>query len=209
MDVLLYGKPSGKPPKDILMLSSSSSRERPGSPIADVDQNVVKKGCVGGSLNMSKVVKWRDMRDYEHVLTEGPWKIYGSYLTIQPWSKSFSTSEKHPTHMVVWVHLPGLPYKYYSKELFHLIATVVGKVIKVDYNTSISERGKFVRIVVDLYKPFFTICGKHAEASNDMVNMVNSSLGMNTSLEACVNVDNLYGPWMVVDNHRRRQGLVA
>ncbi|KAK8510818.1 hypothetical protein V6N13_097615 [Hibiscus sabdariffa] len=54
MDVLLYGKPSGKPPKDILMLSSSSSRERPGSPIADVDQNVVKKGCVGGSLNMSK-----------------------------------------------------------------------------------------------------------------------------------------------------------
>ncbi|KAK9044824.1 hypothetical protein V6N11_058715 [Hibiscus sabdariffa] len=38
--------------------------------------------------------------------------------------------------------------------------------------------------------------------------MVNPSIGKDTTSKA-YNVDNLYGPWMVVDNRRRRQGLVA
>ncbi|XP_039039738.1 uncharacterized protein LOC120177789 [Hibiscus syriacus] len=101
------------------------------------------------------LVKFADEDDYTKVLTEGPWIIYGSYLIVQPWSRSFSISEKHPSQVIVWIRLPGLPYRYYTKALFRLIASVVGRVIKVDYNTQAGERGKFARIMVlvDLNQP--------------------------------------------------------
>ncbi|KAL4290191.1 hypothetical protein GQ457_14G018230 [Hibiscus cannabinus] len=102
-----------------------------------------------------------DPRDYERILTEGPWTIYGSYLTVQPWSRTFSTSEKHPSRVVVWVRLPGLPYRYYSKALFHRIMAIVGEVVCVDYNTQAGERGKFARlaVTVDLNKPLVLCIG--------------------------------------------------
>ncbi|KAL4384619.1 hypothetical protein GQ457_15G006160 [Hibiscus cannabinus] len=79
----------------------------------------------------------------------------------RPWSRSFSTSEKHPSKVVVWVRLPGLPYKYYSKALFRRIAAIVGDVVKVDYNTKAGERGKFARlaVTVDLNKPLIPCIG--------------------------------------------------
>ncbi|KAL4296074.1 hypothetical protein GQ457_12G008940 [Hibiscus cannabinus] len=107
------------------------------------------------------LVRIEDPRDYRKILTEGPWTIYGSYLTVQPWSRSFSTSEKHPSRVVVWVRLPGLPYKYYSKALFRRIAAIVGEVVRVDYNTQAGERGKFARlaVTVDLNKPLVPCIG--------------------------------------------------
>ncbi|XP_038997407.1 uncharacterized protein LOC120122336 [Hibiscus syriacus] len=61
----------------------------------------------------------------------------------------------------IWIRLPGLPYRYYTKALFRLIASVVGQVIKVDYNTQAGERGKFARItvLVDLNQPLIPCIG--------------------------------------------------
>ncbi|KAL4333656.1 hypothetical protein GQ457_07G010760 [Hibiscus cannabinus] len=79
--------------------------------------------------------------DYVKVLTQGPWTIYGSYLTVQPWSRQFSTLEEYPSKVIVWVRLPGMPYRYYSKALFRHIATLIGEVFRVDYNTTEGGRG--------------------------------------------------------------------
>ncbi|KAL4353334.1 hypothetical protein GQ457_06G018260 [Hibiscus cannabinus] len=107
------------------------------------------------------LVRFENAQDYTDVLTDGPWTIFGNYLTVQPWSRSFTTSEKHPSNVMVWVRLPGLPYRYYCKALFRRIAQLVGKVVKVDYNTQAGERGKFARlaIMVDLNKPIKTCIG--------------------------------------------------
>ncbi|KAL4367388.1 hypothetical protein GQ457_05G014640 [Hibiscus cannabinus] len=107
------------------------------------------------------LVRFEDMRDYELVLTRGPWTIFGNYLTVQPWIRSFSTDEKHPSQVIVWVRLSGLPYPNYCKALFRRIAQVVGKVVKVDYNTQARERGKFARlaIMVALNKPLTPFIG--------------------------------------------------
>ncbi|KAE8693666.1 hypothetical protein F3Y22_tig00110794pilonHSYRG00042 [Hibiscus syriacus] len=40
---------------------------------------------------------------FTRVLTEGPWVIFGSYLIVQPWSRNFSTTETHPSQVVVWI----------------------------------------------------------------------------------------------------------
>ncbi|KAE8665018.1 V-type proton ATPase subunit G3-like [Hibiscus syriacus] len=47
--------------------------------------------------------------------------------------------------MIVWIRLPGLPYRYYTKFLFQLLASEFEKVIKVDYNTNVGEQRKFAR----------------------------------------------------------------
>ncbi|KAL4285114.1 hypothetical protein GQ457_16G010640 [Hibiscus cannabinus] len=107
------------------------------------------------------LVKLQLEEDYNRVLSDGPWTIYGSYLTVQPWSRSFTTSVAHPSQVIVWIRLPGLPYHYYTKSLFKRIAAVIGQVVRVDYNTLEGERGKFARlaVMVDLNKPFLSCVG--------------------------------------------------
>ncbi|XP_039036080.1 uncharacterized protein LOC120172767 [Hibiscus syriacus] len=127
-----------------------------------VDEIIKKLGFHEGKKSYADMVTVRfgNEEDYTRVPTEGPWTIFGIYLTIQPWSRSFTTTEKHPSHVVVWFRLPGLPYRYYTKTLFK-IAALIGKVVKIDYNTSKGERGRFVRlaIVIDLNKPLLPCIG--------------------------------------------------
>ncbi|KAK9003782.1 hypothetical protein V6N11_018679 [Hibiscus sabdariffa] len=57
------------------------------------------------------LVRFSYAGDYSKVLTQGPWTIFGNYLTVQPWSRGFSTSEKHPSHVIIWVRLPCLSFR--------------------------------------------------------------------------------------------------
>ncbi|KAL4340432.1 hypothetical protein GQ457_08G019370 [Hibiscus cannabinus] len=100
------------------------------------------------------LVRFALVEDFNKVLIDGPWMIYGTYLTVQPWSRSFSITETHLSQIMVWVRLPKLPYRYYTKSLFCHIAFTIGKVVRVDYNTTEGKRWRFARlaIVVDLNK---------------------------------------------------------
>ncbi|KAL4383939.1 hypothetical protein GQ457_15G014660 [Hibiscus cannabinus] len=104
------------------------------------------------------IIRFSVESDYAKVLNDGPWTIYDSYLMVQPWSRQFTTLEKYSSKVIVWVRLPGMPYRYYSKALFRHIATLIGEVFRVDYNTYEGGRGKFARlaILVDLNKPLRT-----------------------------------------------------
>ncbi|XP_039020895.1 uncharacterized protein LOC120152846 [Hibiscus syriacus] len=93
------------------------------------------------------LVRFESDRDYTNVLTEGPWVNFGSYLTVQPWSHSFDTTDSHPSQVIIWIRLSRLPYRYYTKALFWILAAEIGKVNKIDYNTR-AEGGKFARVAV-------------------------------------------------------------
>ncbi|KAL4303310.1 hypothetical protein GQ457_10G004120 [Hibiscus cannabinus] len=101
------------------------------------------------------LVRFANAADVTKVLMGGPWLIYGNYLTVQPWSRSFSTDEDHPDKIVVWDRLLGPPFRYYTKSMFCCIVGAIGKIIKIDYNTSEGKRGRFARlaVVVELSKP--------------------------------------------------------
>ncbi|KAL4332945.1 hypothetical protein GQ457_07G015390 [Hibiscus cannabinus] len=183
------------------------------------------------------LVRFTDAGDYSKVLTQGPWTIFGNYLTVQPWSRGFSTSEKHPSKVVVWVRLPGLPFRYYTKSLFRHIATLIGTVVKIDYNTQTGECGKFARLslLVDLNKPLlscFQIYGTLQKLEYESLQNICYTCGIyghlkefcathkNQSAENVVverveanidqeeiTADNLFGPWMVVEHRRRRSTM--
>ncbi|KAL4367995.1 hypothetical protein GQ457_05G013640 [Hibiscus cannabinus] len=168
--------------------------------------------------NAYYLVHFAEETNFHNVLTGGLWVIYGSYLTVQPWSRHFSTKNNYPSHIVAWVCLPNLPYCYYTKSLFRHIAAAIGKVVRVDYNTAEGKRGRFARltIVVDLDKPLLSEiiidghrqdieyeglpeicfrCGKYGHAKE--VCGITPPTG--TSVEKVIeprNPEDLYGSWM-------------
>ncbi|KAL4291177.1 hypothetical protein GQ457_14G014560 [Hibiscus cannabinus] len=146
------------------------------------------------------LVKFSKETDFAKVLTGGPWTVYGSYLTVQPWNRTFMTSEKYPSHVVVWVRLPSLPYRYYSKALFCIIASVVGRVVKVDYNTQEAER---------VYGHSKDDCERVTKNVAPIVDSVVEGTPIHHDEPICPSKDDLYGPWMVVDTRRRRVSGVS
>ncbi|KAL4278142.1 hypothetical protein GQ457_03G020710 [Hibiscus cannabinus] len=174
------------------------------------------------------LVKFSNEWDYAHVLSDGPWTIFGNYLTVQPWSRSFSTTADFPTEVIVWVRISGLPYRYYSKALFRRIAAVIGKVVKIDYNTREGERGRFARlaVLVDLTRPLIPClkidgvllsleyeglqnicfhCGTYGHVKDScpaLVTTVDPELERSKCLGPSDDI--AFGPWMIADTRRRR-----
>lgn len=59
------------------------------------------------------LVKLASQSDYNKVLMDGPWMMYRHYLVVRPWSRDLS----HPSKIIAWIRLPGLYYRYYTKDL--------------------------------------------------------------------------------------------
>ncbi|XP_052488985.1 uncharacterized protein LOC128042294 [Gossypium raimondii] len=93
--------------------------------------------------------------DYVRALTKGPWIAFGQYLMVQPWSKSFSTSQPYLMNVVVWICLTGFPDFFIRRAVLTSIGEMIVHVIKLDDNTRNAQRGRFVRLVVllDINKP--------------------------------------------------------
>ncbi|MBA0725388.1 hypothetical protein Golax_021981 [Gossypium laxum] len=84
-----------------------------------------------------------DEDDFE--LLEGDVRV----STDGPYPKIFFSKYVHE------ILVKRLPYRFYNKKLLRFIAETLGKVVKVDYNTTTGKKGKFARfaIVIDLNKP--------------------------------------------------------
>lgn len=96
-----------------------------------------------------------DKDDYQYALSNGIWTIFGNYLTVHPWSPSFSPSQRPPSDLLVWIRLPGLSKSFYTKSLLEFIGSAVGPVAKIDRTTDSKTRGQFARLAVfiDTEKP--------------------------------------------------------
>ncbi|MBA0876938.1 hypothetical protein Goshw_020980 [Gossypium schwendimanii] len=70
--------------------------------------------------------KFHSKEDYDKVLSQGPWIVFGQYLTVQSWSKDFDPARPYPR-----------------------------KAVRLDFNTDSRARGKFARMAVfiNLDKP--------------------------------------------------------
>ncbi|XP_012453513.2 uncharacterized protein LOC105775549 [Gossypium raimondii] len=101
------------------------------------------------------LVKFQNKLDCERALAEGPWIIFGQYLTVQPWSLAFDPTQAYPSIVMAWIRFPGLPGYLYNHKIITEIGEMVGKVVKLDMNTNSRTRGRFARLAVyvDLEKP--------------------------------------------------------
>ncbi|PPD73161.1 hypothetical protein GOBAR_DD29920 [Gossypium barbadense] len=93
--------------------------------------------------------------DYDRVLSQGSWIIYDQYLTVQTWTKDFNPMQPYPLVVMTWIRLSGLPRYMYKKAILEAIDNMIGKVIKLNFQTDKKIRGRFARmaIYINLKRP--------------------------------------------------------
>ncbi|KAL4363824.1 hypothetical protein GQ457_04G014930 [Hibiscus cannabinus] len=98
------------------------------------------------------LVTFKGHSDFLHVLADGPWTVFGHYLTVEPWTPEFSSSQPFPNNVWTWVRLSGLPPTLYKRSLITAIGESIGPIVNIDYQT---DSGRFARLAikVDLRKP--------------------------------------------------------
>lgn len=101
------------------------------------------------------LVKFGSVYDYEFAKYGGPWMIMEHYLIIKEWRPNFDPYTDTTEKVIVWVRLPDLPIEYYDHEFLFRVGEKIGKPIRIDSATSLTSRGKFARLCVevDITKP--------------------------------------------------------
>ncbi|KAJ4823013.1 hypothetical protein Tsubulata_009217 [Turnera subulata] len=104
------------------------------------------------------LVKLANTSDYLHVITGGPWVILDHYLTVEPWQPNFAPASHKVTSVVAWVRVPGLSTELYQLAILKEVCNRIGRMVRVDYSTQRTERGRFAKVAVelDISKPLET-----------------------------------------------------
>ncbi|KAK8521075.1 hypothetical protein V6N12_004991 [Hibiscus sabdariffa] len=182
------------------------------------------------------LVKFSSRSDYISALTDGPWTIFGHYITVEPWSHDFGPSQSHPSRIMAWVRLPGLPITWYKRSLIEAIGSCIGSVVKVDYQTDYGRRGRFARMAVKInltqplvskisingrtqifeYESLPVVCFNcgiygHVNEHCPKTHLQEQAPGPDTNMREVPAPEPLdaYGPWMLVENRRRRPASVS
>lgn len=101
------------------------------------------------------VIRFRDKKDAQVVLTGGPWGVLGHYLNVPPWEYGFSSKMNKIISMVVWARILDIPLYFYNRRVLKAMGSLLGTVVSLDYQTDEVSRGKYARIAMqlDLTKP--------------------------------------------------------
>ncbi|PPD85295.1 hypothetical protein GOBAR_DD17775 [Gossypium barbadense] len=94
------------------------------------------------------LVKFQNKLDCERALPQGPWIIFGQYLTVQTWTLAFDPTQAYPSVVMAWIRFLGLPGYLYNHKIITEIGEMVGKVVKLDMNTDSRTRERFSRMVI-------------------------------------------------------------
>ncbi|KAK8506299.1 hypothetical protein V6N11_082372 [Hibiscus sabdariffa] len=113
--------------RDSLMGESNGDTMQEDEPFEDDDIEILE-GDEGFKLmdieNDYFLTSFRSHEDYLIVLANGPWMLFGYYLTVEPWSPDFSPPQPFPSKIVAWIRLPGLSAMLYKRSLIKEIDPV-------------------------------------------------------------------------------------
>ncbi|KAH9699193.1 putative ribonuclease H protein [Citrus sinensis] len=160
------------------------------------------------------LIRLNSSEDAVYALTEGPWVIFGHYLTVQPWNPSFDSTVTELDSAVVWIRLPGMAFHLYDKRVLRKIGQLVGNVIKIDYRTELRERGKFARIAirVSLTQPLvsrFNLDGRIQKVEYEGLAIICFQCVEKIGVPTVANSSSeRFGPWMVVERKGRARAVV-
>ncbi|MBA0783574.1 hypothetical protein Gotri_001268 [Gossypium trilobum] len=133
------------------------------------------------------------------------------YLTVQPWSVDFNTSQPYLSLVMAWIRLPGLLGHTYKRQILWEIGGMVGKVVLIN--------GVIQRVEYEYLTTMCFSCGHYghikelcpnkideqkaieagvANGKDDQTNNITASLDETTN-----NASN-YGLWMLVERKGRR-----
>ncbi|GAV67836.1 DUF4283 domain-containing protein, partial [Cephalotus follicularis] len=84
------------------------------------------------------------------VLENGPWDIWGYHLAVRKWSKDMVLALEDCKSIPIWVKLTRVPVQYWTKLGLSYIASVLGKPLHMDANTTKRHALSFARVCIDM-----------------------------------------------------------
>ncbi|KAK5802898.1 hypothetical protein PVK06_030527 [Gossypium arboreum] len=80
------------------------------------------------------------------------------FQNIGDYNKDFNLQQPYPSVVLAWILLPGLPGYLYNRKIIEAIGGLIGKVVKLDFQTDNGTRGYFARLAVfiNLDKPLIS-----------------------------------------------------
>ncbi|GAV92787.1 DUF4283 domain-containing protein, partial [Cephalotus follicularis] len=96
------------------------------------------------------MIKFDSGQARDWVLANGPWDVWGYHLALRPWRRDMSLELGDCRSMPVWVKLRNVPVQYWNKVGLSYIASVLGKPLHMDTNTTHIHALMFARVCVDM-----------------------------------------------------------
>ncbi|GAV64098.1 DUF4283 domain-containing protein/zf-CCHC_4 domain-containing protein, partial [Cephalotus follicularis] len=96
------------------------------------------------------LVKFANGQARDWVLENGPWDIWGHHLAVRKWSKDSVLALEDYKSIPIWVKLTRVPVQYWTKLGLSYIASVLGKPLHMDMNTTKRYALSFARVCIDM-----------------------------------------------------------
>ncbi|GAV58143.1 DUF4283 domain-containing protein/zf-CCHC_4 domain-containing protein, partial [Cephalotus follicularis] len=100
--------------------------------------------------NVVFLVKFANGQARDWVLENGPWDVWGYHLAVRKWSKDMVMSLEDCKTISIWVKLTKIPVQYWTKLGLSYIASVLGKPLHMDANTTKRHALSFARVCIDM-----------------------------------------------------------
>ncbi|KAL8159518.1 LOW QUALITY PROTEIN: hypothetical protein V2J09_001055 [Rumex salicifolius] len=96
------------------------------------------------------MVRLETEADYMNALMGGQCNMFGHYLIVKEWIPSFNPESDLITTSPAWVRIANLPMIFYEEGVFMKMVEGIGKPLKVDLKTLFANKGRFVRVCVEV-----------------------------------------------------------
>ncbi|PPS10083.1 hypothetical protein GOBAR_AA10557 [Gossypium barbadense] len=112
----VYFKESDGSPKNVMVVESSPAPSLSWKDmLLGIDTPALNK--TNGGHFLVDNFSLSDTNDYNKILSQGPWVIFGYYLTVQPWTIDFNPNLPYPNLVLTWIRFPDLPSHLYQKQI--------------------------------------------------------------------------------------------
>ncbi|MBA0632585.1 hypothetical protein Godav_001294 [Gossypium davidsonii] len=133
------------------------------------------------------------------------------YLTVQPWSVDFNTSQPYLSLVMAWIRFPGLLGHMYKRQILWEIGGMVGKVVLIN--------GVIQRVEYEYLTTMCFSCGHYGHIKELCPNKIDEQKAIEAgvangkddqtnnitaSLDETTNNSSNYGLWMLVERKGRR-----
>ncbi|PPS02926.1 hypothetical protein GOBAR_AA17745 [Gossypium barbadense] len=157
----------------------------------DIVEGDIQKSVVNGvpSITFSDRI--------HQIFIQGPWTIFGQYLTVQPWTMAFDPTQAYPSVVMAWIRFPTLLSYLYNRK----IITEIGELVEYESLSTI-----------------YFHCGWYGHVENicnfkSTESMAEGNRGspkaepeiQNLNVEEPEKKDGNFGPWMIVERKSKRK----
>ncbi|GAV92761.1 DUF4283 domain-containing protein/zf-CCHC_4 domain-containing protein, partial [Cephalotus follicularis] len=125
-------------------------------PWKSVKETLEKKWGSAGRFSVHAVgngifmIKFENGQARDWVLDNGPWDVWGYHLALRKWEKDMSMELGVCKSMPICLRLRNVPMHFWNKVGLSYIASVLGKPLHMDANTTHRYALMFARVCVDM-----------------------------------------------------------